>query len=81
MHIFFSGIGGTAIGPLAQIAQQAGYEVSGSDKQASQYIDYLKKHGIENNLALLAMAIALLLMGPGRIAVGDWEPRLFRRRG
>ena len=48
MHIFFSGIGGTAIGPLAQIAQQAGYTVSGSDKQASQYIDYLKKHGIEN---------------------------------
>ncbi len=46
MHIFFSGIGGTAIGPLAQIAHQAGYKVSGSDKQASQYIDYLKKHGI-----------------------------------
>lgn len=48
MHIFFSGIGGTAIGPLALIARQAGYEVSGSDKQASQYIDYLKNQGIEN---------------------------------
>lgn len=46
MHIFFSGIGGTAIGPLAMIAQQAGHEVSGSDKQDSQYIEYLKKHGI-----------------------------------
>lgn len=46
MHIFFSGIGGTAIGPLALIAKQAGYDVSGSDKQDSQYIDYLKKHGI-----------------------------------
>src|SRR5579885_1140900 len=46
MHIFFSGIGGTAIGPLALIAKQAGYEVSGSDKQDSQYIQYLKKHGI-----------------------------------
>lgn len=46
MHIFFSGIGGTAIGPLAIIAKQAGYEVSGSDKQDSQYIDYLKKLGI-----------------------------------
>jgi len=46
MHIYFSGIGGTAIGPLAQIAQEAGFEVSGSDAQDSQYIDYLKKHGI-----------------------------------
>lgn len=46
MHIFFSGIGGTAIGPLALIAGQAGYKVSGSDKQDSQYIQYLKKHGI-----------------------------------
>ncbi|MCA9343022.1 hypothetical protein KC950_03375 [Candidatus Saccharibacteria bacterium] len=46
MHIFFSGIGGTAIGPLALIAKQAGYRVSGSDKQDSQYIDYLKKKGI-----------------------------------
>lgn len=46
MHIFFSGIGGTAIGPLAIIAKQAGFDVSGSDKQNSSYIDYLKKHGI-----------------------------------
>lgn len=48
MHIYFSGIGGTAIGPLALIAQQAGYDVSGSDKQDSQYIQYLRKHGIDN---------------------------------
>ncbi len=48
MHIFFSGIGGTAIGPLAMIAKQAGYEVSGSDKQDSQYIHYLKSHGLDN---------------------------------
>lgn len=48
MHIFFSGIGGTAIGPLALIAKQAGYEVSGSDKQDSQYIHYLRKHGLDN---------------------------------
>lgn len=48
MHIYFSGIGGTAIGPLALIAKQAGYEVSGSDKQDSQYIAYLREHGIEN---------------------------------
>ena len=48
MHIFFSGIGGTAIGPLALIAKEAGYEVSGSDKQDSQYIQYLLKHGISD---------------------------------
>lgn len=48
MHIFFSGIGGTAIGPLALIAKQAGYKVSGSDKQDSEYIKYLRKHGVDN---------------------------------
>lgn len=48
MHIFFSGIGGAAIGPLALIAKQAGFTVSGSDKQDSQYITYLRKHGITN---------------------------------
>lgn len=47
MHIFFSGIGGAGIGPLALIAKQAGYTVSGSDKQDSQYIQYLHKHGID----------------------------------
>lgn len=48
MHIYFSGIGGTAIGPLALIAAQAGYTVSGSDKQDSQYIAYLRQRGIKN---------------------------------
>ena len=48
MHIYFSGIGGTGIGPLAQIAAQAGYQVSGSDKQSSAYIDYLRHHGISD---------------------------------
>ncbi len=46
MHIFFSGIGGTGIGPLALIAHQAGYSVSGSDKQHSSSIDYLESQGI-----------------------------------
>ena len=48
MHVYFSGIGGAGIGPLALIAKQAGYDVSGSDKQKSSYIDYLKKHGVKN---------------------------------
>lgn len=48
MHVFFSGIGGTAIGPLALIAKEAGYTVSGSDKQDSRYIAYLRKKGLNN---------------------------------
>jgi UDP-N-acetylmuramate--alanine ligase len=48
MHVFFSGIGGTAIGPLAMIAHQAGYTVSGSDKQDSQYLSYLQQKGLDN---------------------------------
>lgn len=46
MHIFFSGIGGTGIGPLALVAKQTGHTVSGSDKQDSLYIEYLRNHGI-----------------------------------
>jgi UDP-N-acetylmuramate--alanine ligase len=46
MHIYFSGIGGMAIGPLARIARAAGFTVSGSDKQDSPYIQALRKDGI-----------------------------------
>jgi len=48
MHIYFSGIGGTGIGPLALIAKQAGFDVSGSDKQNSSYVEYLKNQGIKD---------------------------------
>src|SRR3990167_10447653 len=41
MHIYFSGIGGAGIGPLAQVAKQAGYEVSGSDATDSSYLNSL----------------------------------------
>ncbi len=46
MHVFFSGIGGTAIGPLALIAKEAGHEVSGSDAHDSNYIKYLRQKGL-----------------------------------
>jgi len=46
MHVYFSGIAGTGIGPLALIAQAAGFSISGSDKQDNAYLAYLKKHGI-----------------------------------
>lgn len=46
MHIYFSGIGGAAIGPLAILAMQAGYKVSGSDLYSSVFTDKLRKLGI-----------------------------------
>lgn len=48
MHIYFSGIGGAGIGPLARISLGAGNQVSGSDKQSSDYTENLKKSGIKN---------------------------------
>lgn len=48
MHVFFSGIGGAGIGPLALIAYQAGNRVSGSDKQESAYVTNLRAKGIQN---------------------------------
>jgi UDP-N-acetylmuramate--alanine ligase len=61
MHIYFSGIGGAGIGPLAQVAHEAGYTVSGSDQQDSQYIAYLKKHGVTDvHIGQSSEAIAAL---------------------
>ncbi len=48
MHIFFSGIGGTATSGLALIAHQMGHQISGSDLQPSSYISYLEQQGISN---------------------------------
>ena len=47
-HVYFSGIGGAGLSPLALIAKQAGYRVSGSDKQDSDYIKHLRAKGINN---------------------------------
>lgn len=46
MHIYFSGLGGVGIGPLAEIAHQAGFEVSGSDLTRSLMTDQLESQGI-----------------------------------
>lgn len=46
MNIYFSGIGGVAIGPLAEIAHDAGYTVQGSDMRDSLVTNELKKRGI-----------------------------------
>src|SRR5690606_17383423 len=46
MNIFFSGIGGVAIGPLCEIALDAGYQVQGSDRHPSLITDRLERRGI-----------------------------------
>lgn len=46
MHIFFSGIGGSAANALALLAKEAGFSVSGSDAFDSSTINYLHQHGI-----------------------------------
>lgn len=51
MNIYFSGIGGVGIGPLAQIALDAGYEVQGSDVAASLITNELRARGVAIELS------------------------------
>jgi UDP-N-acetylmuramate--alanine ligase len=46
MRIYFSGIGGVGIGPLAEIARDAGYDVVGSDAKESLMTSELLESGI-----------------------------------
>ncbi len=46
MRIYFSGIGGVGIGPLAEIALDAGYEVVGSDQSKSLITTLLEDRGV-----------------------------------
>ncbi len=46
MNIYFSGLGGVAIGPLAEIAHDAGYSVQGSDLTENLVTRELQKRGI-----------------------------------
>ncbi len=46
MRIYFSGIGGVGIGPLAQIAIDANYSVTGSDLTASPVTDMLQAQNV-----------------------------------
>lgn len=47
MHIYFSGIGGVGLGPLAEIAHDAGFTVSGSDTNSSLMTTQLKEKSIK----------------------------------
>ncbi len=50
MNIYFSGIGGVGLGPLAEIALDAGYGVQGSDISHSQTIERLQTRGVATNI-------------------------------
>ena len=46
MNIYFSGIGGVGIGPLAEIAHDAGYQIQGSDQHESLMTRELRQRGV-----------------------------------
>ncbi len=50
MHIYFSGIGGTGLSPLANLCLDLGYNVSGSDTQHSKNIIELVERNAKINL-------------------------------
>lgn len=50
MNIYFSGIGGVGIGPLAEIALDAGYGVQGSDAALSPLTQRLEERGVPISL-------------------------------
>lgn len=52
MKIFFSGIGGVGIGPLAEIARDAGYDVVGSDLVGGLVTDELIERGLRVTIGL-----------------------------
>ena len=47
MRIYFSGIGGVGIGPLAMLALDAGFFVSGSDLKESAMTEALQQRGVK----------------------------------
>lgn len=50
MNIYFSGMGGVGIGPLVEIARDAGHTVIGSDLAESLTTDELREQGITVNI-------------------------------
>lgn len=49
MNIYFSGIGGVGLGPLAEIAHDAGHQVQGSDSSETLMTEQLTARGIAVN--------------------------------
>jgi len=47
MNIYFSGIGGVGLGPLAEIALDAGYDIVGSDPKESLMTQQMQERGVQ----------------------------------
>ena len=50
MRIYVSGIGGVAMGPLAMIARDMGYDVLGSDAVRSELTDQMQNDGFSAHI-------------------------------
>lgn len=50
MNIYFSGLGGVGIGPLVEIARDAGHTIMGSDLNESLITDELRAQGVMVNI-------------------------------
>lgn len=50
MRVYFSGLGGVGIGPLAEIARDSGFDVVGSDLAESPMTEQLRQKGITVNI-------------------------------
>ena len=50
MNVYFSGIGGVGIGPLAEIARDAGHTIMGSDLGESLVTEELRQQGVTVNI-------------------------------
>lgn len=50
MNIYFSGLGGVGIGPLVEIARDAGHTIMGSDLQESLITEQLREQGVIVNI-------------------------------
>lgn len=60
MHIFFAGIGGSGIGPLAGLAKELGYDISGSELVESDTVKTFRDQGVEVLIGQTEEAIANL---------------------
>ena len=58
MHIYVAGIGGFGLGPIAEIALQMGWQVTGSDKLDSSRLDSLRRQGATINIGQTAQQLA-----------------------
>lgn len=68
MRIYFSGIGGVGIGPLAEIARDAGYDITGSDQAESPLTQALSDSGVAVHIGQDGSQLA----GEHTLAPIDW---------